>query len=225
MTAVETHLGIDLAEYDRRIRTFIPHYEDMLDAAASAVAGLPRDARLLELGVGTGGLATRCLARLPGASFVGIDADPQILAVARRRLARRAGGRAAFVAGDFARLPLPPCEGVLASLALHHVRTRPGKRRLYGRCFDALTRGGLFVNADVHLPSDPRLRALAHAQWRAHLEATYPAADAEAFLRGWAQEDVYVRLDHEAKWLADAGFHVDVIWRRGCFAVLAGRKA
>ena len=31
---VASHLGIQLTEYDRRIRTFIPDYEEMLDAAA-----------------------------------------------------------------------------------------------------------------------------------------------------------------------------------------------
>ena len=30
--AVATHLKIDIEEYDTRIRTFIPYYEEMLDA-------------------------------------------------------------------------------------------------------------------------------------------------------------------------------------------------
>ena len=37
---VASHLGIQLDEYDARIRTFIPRYERMLDVAADAVAGL-----------------------------------------------------------------------------------------------------------------------------------------------------------------------------------------
>ena len=35
---VATHLGIQLADYDETIRTFIPGYEEMLDAAAATVA-------------------------------------------------------------------------------------------------------------------------------------------------------------------------------------------
>jgi hypothetical protein len=40
---VAAHLGIRLREYDARIRTFIPHYEEMLDAAAAVAAtGAPQ---------------------------------------------------------------------------------------------------------------------------------------------------------------------------------------
>ena len=33
-----SHLGIDLREYDSRIRTFIPGYDELLDAAAARSA-------------------------------------------------------------------------------------------------------------------------------------------------------------------------------------------
>ena len=52
--SVATHLGIDLAEYDARIRSFIPDYEEMLAVAAAAV---PAQARtIVDLGIGTGAL-------------------------------------------------------------------------------------------------------------------------------------------------------------------------
>ena len=43
--AVATHLKIDIDEYDTRIRTFIPYYEEMLDAAVEA---LPAAGRTIE---------------------------------------------------------------------------------------------------------------------------------------------------------------------------------
>src|SRR6266545_1265517 len=95
---VAAHLGIDLADYDARIRTFIPDYDVMIEAAAAAV---PRGARtIVDLGTGTGTLAARCLSHAPRARIAGIDSDPDILAVAARRLcshadsvARRRGRR------------------------------------------------------------------------------------------------------------------------------------
>ena len=81
---VASHLGITLTEYDSRIRTFIPHYEEMLDVAAAAI---PPSARtIVDLGVGTGALSARCLAVARQARTVGIDLDPDILALAGRRL-------------------------------------------------------------------------------------------------------------------------------------------
>src|SRR5262245_41480791 len=101
---VSAHLGISLDEYDSRIRTFVPHYETMLAEAAAAVRALAPTARtIVELGIGTGALAARCLDAAPRARIVGIDADAGMLEAARTRLGRRLTA----VAGDFQREPLP----------------------------------------------------------------------------------------------------------------------
>jgi len=211
-----SHLGIELAEYDQRIRTFIPDYEEMLDAAADAVD--PKARTIVELGIGTGALASRCLKRAPNAALIGIDADPGILALASRRL-RPAG---TMHIANFVRAPLPRATAVVASFALHHVRTRNAKIRLYRRVRAALHPGGLFISADCH-PAADRARAAAQRDaWKAHLRASYGAAEAENLLRAWGREDVYVPLDSELALLQQAGFSVDVAWRRDAFAVIVG---
>ena len=35
-----SHLGIELRDYDTRIRSFIPGYEEMLDGASAVLRGL-----------------------------------------------------------------------------------------------------------------------------------------------------------------------------------------
>src|SRR5262245_22496301 len=129
---VAAHLGIDLRQYDARIRTFIPDYEEMLDAAAALVR--PDVRTIVDLGTGTGALAARCGARTERARIVGIDADADILTVARRRL----GPRASFITQSFLRAPFPQADVFVASFALHHIRTRAAKSALYGRVRRAL---------------------------------------------------------------------------------------
>ncbi len=155
MSSVASHLGIELAEYDHRIRTFIPAYEEMLDAAANAVDVKART--IVELGVGTGALAARCLKRAPKASVIGIDADSGILALAGRRLGRRA----TLQTSNFVRASLPRADAVVASIALHHVRTRRAKLQLYRRIRAALNPAGVFISADCHPAGAPRPRASA----------------------------------------------------------------
>src|ERR1041385_7734888 len=114
---VATHLGIDLAEYDQRIRTFIPHYEEMLDVAAELI---PSNARtIVDLGTGTGALAARCVDQASGAHVVGIDSDAGILSAAAGRLQKRG----CFLCANFMLAPLPECDAVVASFSLHHIRT------------------------------------------------------------------------------------------------------
>ena len=215
---VAAHLGIDLAEYDARIRTFIPEYEEMLDVAAAAIPARTRT--IVDLGTGTGALAARCLDAAPRARVVGIDADPDILTLASRRLR----GRATFMCGTFLRAPLPACDAVVASFALHHVRTRPAKSRLYRRIHEALRPGGLFVSVDCQ-PAAARGRARAQREaWKSHLRRAYTAQRAAALLDAWSREDVYVPLESEIGLLRTNGFSVEVLWRKNAFAVLMGTR-
>src|SRR5918911_5490660 len=116
--SVAAHLGIDIEQYDRRIRTFIPWYEEMLDAAASAVGR--QTGVILDLGIGTGALAARCLRRSPRARIVGVDVDAEMLKIAARRLPPTA----TLTHANFLRAALPRADAAIASFALHHVRTR-----------------------------------------------------------------------------------------------------
>lgn len=214
--SVSTHLGIDLAEYDRRIRSFVPYYETMLDVAAAAVR--PSTRVILDLGIGTGALAQRCLRAAPRARVVGIDADAGMMAMASARLGRRA----TLVTGSFLRTPLPRADAVVASLALHHVRTRTAKRALYRRIAGALNRGGRLIVADCFPARDRELARRQRRDWEAHLERHYPAPEAHRFLRAWAHEDTYMPLDAELTMFSAAGLRGEVLWRKGAFAVLVG---
>ncbi len=216
---VATHLGIKLTEYDSRIRTFIPHYEEMLDVAAAAI---PPGARtIVDLGIGTGALSARCLKTARQARIVGIDVDPEILALAKRRL----GDRATFTGGSFLRAPLPTCDAVVASFALHHVRTRRAKAALYRRIRAALRPGGLFISVDCQPAIDAPVRRAQFDEWLTHLRRAYRPARAKALIEAWSREDVYVPLDAEIALMRAGGFRVDLLWRRGAFAVMRAARS
>ncbi|HEY6935884.1 MAG TPA: class I SAM-dependent methyltransferase [Terriglobales bacterium] len=211
---VASHLGIKLEEYDARIRTFIPDYEEMLTAAAGAI---PRRARrIADLGTGTGALAERCLRQAPRARVLGIDADGEMLKLAERRL----GDRARLVRGSFTETPLPACDAVVASFALHHIARPSGKARLYRRIRAALRRHGIFVSVDCQPAANTDLATKQHEQWKAHLLSSYTAKQAAALLAAWADEDTYVPLEKELQLLRRSGLKPELLWRKGAFAVI-----
>jgi tRNA (cmo5U34)-methyltransferase len=216
--SVAAHLGIKLADYDARIRTFIPDYEEMLAVAGVAIPARTRT--IVDLGIGTGALSARCLASAPAARVVGIDVDPAIVALAARRLR----DRATFATGSFLRAPLPRCDAAVASFSLHHVRTRAAKAALYRRIHAALRPRVLFISFDCQPASDPAVRRAQRQAWLAHLRRAYTAARSAALLDAWASEDVYVPLDAELALMRRSGFRVDVLWRRGAFAVLRAAR-
>ena len=218
-TDVSSHLGIPLHEYDARIRTFVPYYEAMLDAAAAwfalAAGAAPT---VLELGVGTGALTERLLRERSDATSIGIDMDPAVLEMARARLG---AARADLRVGSYLDVALPAADFVVASISLHHVRDAAAKRALYRRCREAVRPGGALIVADCFPPRLEAAQAEGMAAWRRFLERAYSAAEARAYLDAWATEDTYYPLADELGWLAGAGFAPDVVWRRDLFAVLA----
>jgi ubiquinone/menaquinone biosynthesis C-methylase UbiE len=222
---VASHLKIRIAEYDDRIRTFIPAYEEMLDRAVEALQNLARPRpTLVDLGTGTGALAARCLEEVGGGRLLGIDADPEMLDVARKRLSASAGKRVLLRQGDFTKARLGRCDAVVASLALHHVPTSRRKVALYRRVYRALRPGGVLLNADCCLSRQSKVKDALMDRWRAHLRARYSAPETARFFRAWAQEDTYFPLEDELAMMRAAGLAADVWWREGAFAVLVGSR-
>ena len=219
---VASHFGIDLSEYDGRIATFIPHYDEMIAVAATALrVEAPQARHVLDLGTGTGALAGAVVSALPRARVTGIDSDEGMLAIAARRL----GARLTPVVGDICRTAFPACDAVTSSFALHHIRTRAPKQRVYARAARALTARGRLVLVDCVPSASPREWAHQRAVWMAHLAARYGTAGARRIMRTWAREDTYMPLGLELAMLARAGLAVEIAWRRDAFAVLIGRPS
>lgn len=218
--SVASHLAIDLEEYDERIRTFIPSYEEMLDVAAHVIA-LRRPRTVVDLGTGTGALALRVARAVPRATLVGIDEDAGMLTTAARRLKRK---RLTLVHDSFLAATLPRCDAFSASLALHHIARPRARRAMLTRAYAALRAGGLLVSADCHPPAAPWLAQDGRRAWLRHLAATYGAKQAERFLQAWAKEDFYTTLEAEQRLLQSVGFITSVAWRRGLFAVIVAAK-
>jgi ubiquinone/menaquinone biosynthesis C-methylase UbiE len=212
--SVSKHLGINIAEYDARIRTFIPYYEEMLDAVADA---FPRTARtVLDIGTGTGALAERCLRQTNDALLIGIDNDHEMLNAAEHRIR----GRAEFVLDNFEFTKLPACDAAIASFSLHHIADHASKKGFYARVREALSKEGVLLIADCYPAAEPLIHSRQFEAWRAHLQRTYTASEAAGFLAAWADEDFYVPLQVEVECLRSVGFEVEVIWRKDAFAVL-----
>lgn len=221
--SVETHLAVSPADYDAEILRFSPGYDAMLTEVGDALVrlrGADTDARILDLGAGTGALSGRLAERLPRASFTLLDADPRMLAHAQSRLAAHAS-RVTLHQGSFL-APLPECDVAVASLALHHVHDRDHKRALYRNIHTALIEGGLLFCADVTIPRLPALAEGTRARWAAHLVA-HGDTEAQAYARfdQWSKEDRYFSIEEELDLMRAGGFlSVEVLWRFGPSSVM-----
>jgi len=87
-----------------------------------AQAGIEPGSTVLEIGCGTGNVLLLAARAVPGATLIGLDPDPRVLAIAARK-ARRAGVNMQLGQGYADRLPYPDgsVDRVLSALMLHHM--------------------------------------------------------------------------------------------------------
>jgi demethylmenaquinone methyltransferase/2-methoxy-6-polyprenyl-1,4-benzoquinol methylase len=105
--------------YDAGIRALtFGRVGDLHGAVAEAAAGRP-GARVLEIGCGTGAVTSRLVAR--GARVTALDQNPEMLELARARLAQAAEGSVEWLertASEIDALPEAAYDAVVASLSL-----------------------------------------------------------------------------------------------------------
>jgi len=223
--SVSSHLAISPARYDARIRSLIPLYDELIAEVARAIGHAERPVRIIvDLGIGTGALARACLESAPGARVWGIDADADMMAIARTRLGRLSR-RVTMTTGSFLDEALPSCDAIVASYSLHHIRTSRAKLAFYRRCYRALRPGGVLINGDCAPASTPRGFTRDLDLWFSHLAKSFGSrARGRRVYESWADEDTYVPLADELGLFKRAGFAGDVPWRRSPFAVIVGSR-
>jgi ubiquinone/menaquinone biosynthesis C-methylase UbiE len=115
-------------------------------------ADIDRNHHVLDLGCGTGTMAILIRQRRPESIVVGVDGDPKVLAIARRKAAK-ASPSIQFDEALAERLPYPKetFDRVLSSFVLHHL-TREGKLEALCEVHRVLKPGGSFHLADFGPP-------------------------------------------------------------------------
>ncbi|HEV2201049.1 MAG TPA: class I SAM-dependent methyltransferase [Bryobacteraceae bacterium] len=224
MDQVKRHFEDEAREFDRVIVSLIPHYAEMLDALVSAVP-FQKSARIraIDLGCGTGTVASRILDDFPNAEMTCLDLAQNMLDMARAKLARHHDVR--YFMKDFETFEFDEeYDVVISSLALHHLPADNDKRILYTRVRESLTLGGVFYNADIVLGSSGFLQSVNMNQWRAHMRLSISDSEIEStWLRRYQEEDCPAKLMDQLEWMREIGFaDVDVIWKRYNFAVYGG---
>lgn len=123
-------------------------------------ADLQPNQRVLDLGCGTGTLAILVKEREPRCDVSGVDADPEILEIARRK-ASDAGVDVDFESGLSTELPYDAgsFDRVLSTLFFHHLMPED-KRKTLAEIRRVLRPGGQLHVADFTVPVDPLQRLL-----------------------------------------------------------------
>jgi trans-aconitate 2-methyltransferase len=166
----------------------------MTAMAATVLERLPLtgDETVLDAGCGTGRGTQLLIDRLPGGRVIAIDADPEMVRVARSNL----GDRAEVRQVNLLDLTLDePVDAVFSTATFHWVRDH---ERLFTRLFSVLRPGGRLVAQCGGRGNLAELRAAGDA---VAAEPTYAS-----WFAGWTAPQYYAGPDETAERLEAAGF-------------------
>jgi ubiquinone/menaquinone biosynthesis C-methylase UbiE len=221
--SAESHLHMSVEKYDQLIRTVVIHYDSLLKTGVELLKRLIHsNAKVLDLGGGTGALTQTILEACPQVSVELVDIDPKMLSEARKRL-ERYGNRIKIRQGSFFD-PMPANDATVASLSLHHIQQLGDKETLYNSIVKSLNPGGVFLNLDVTVCHEPKLEKLIFDTWADYM-GKYNITKDEAYghFANWAQEDHYFSIYEELNTLSRAGFkRPECFWRNGPMTIYGG---
>ncbi len=206
------------AGYDEHMRANIEHFEEFYAAVADAIPPGDEPYRILDIGCGTG-LELRWLwQRRPKAYIVGMDLSTPMLRLLKGKY-RDHAHQLEVVQASYTEHSLgapSSWDAVVSVMTVHHLLHGP-KTALYGRIWECLKPGGLYVEGDYIVSVENERKALAE-----FLAATQGIDGAE---KGLYHLDIPFSAATQRNLLEMAGFcSVSVSWQRESAAVLVAKK-
>jgi tRNA (cmo5U34)-methyltransferase len=210
--------------YDSQRRWLIPDIQGFYGAAVRAATLPETRPAILDIGAGTGLLSELLCGANPGATVTLMDISEKMIEVARSRFAGRGGVR--FVIADYRHEDLGgPYDAICSALSIHHLE-RDEKRDLYGKIFEVLKPGGIFVNADQVEGETPAVHRSNLAYWDDFvLHGPLDREEMRAMFERRRTLDRMEKLPVQLEWMGEIGFSdVDVVYKNRSFAVFIGKK-
>ncbi len=211
--------------YDGQRRRLIPCFDDFYGATVELVTErAPPDARILDLGAGTGLLTALVAEARPEADYTLSDLSQGMLAQARERFAGSALRASFRVMDHLALADVGAFDVVMSALSIHHLDD-DGKQAVYAAAARALRPGGLFINADQVAGDTPEMES---RYWHHWFEAVSASGLEEAAIAAAIERqklDRRTALEPQLDWLRRAGLtEVECRYKNVSFVVMGGVK-
>lgn len=226
MENVKKHFEEEAEQYDGIIKNIIPYYRQMVEAVVNTIPfGYTSDIKVLDLGCGTGTIASAVKNAFPNAKLTCLDISGKMLQIADSKI--NGAQETTYINSDFHEFNFDKkYDAVVSSLALHHLVTREDKFDFYRKIYSGLNNGGAFVNADVVLASTDILQKRYMEQWKDFMCMNVTKDEVEnKWIPTHYEEDRPVSLMEHIEMLKEIGFaDIDVVWKYYNFAVYMAVK-
>lgn len=195
------------AGYDKQWAGMAAIRECLYLLLGSLLHGLPDNARILCVGVGTGTELAYLAERFPGWSFTAVDPSPAMLEVCRQR-AQQGGflARCEFHQGYLDTLAVQPGhDGATCLLVSQFLLDPLARRAFFGEIAGRMNPGGLLVNVDLACDTRAPVYPPLLASWMTLMAAARVPAQVLEQARAAYARDVAILPPAEVAGLIEAG--------------------
>lgn len=176
--------------YDGKSDKIAPIYNGLYFLLESVFAGLPQDARLLCVGVGTGTEVLHLASVFPGWSFIAVEPSGAMLDICRRRVDEAGFSlRCRFHEGYLDSLPDDQShDGATCFLVSQFILDAGARSDFFRQLAARLVPGGVMANADLSYDTESAEYDELLAVWQRATTGTFDKADRERMKSGYAKD-------------------------------------
>ncbi|MFA6372957.1 MAG: class I SAM-dependent methyltransferase [Methanothrix sp.] len=219
--------------YDLYQSAVVPGYQEMLDLVAEACRRyLPQEAKIIDLGCGTGNAALAVLRKIPSAGIFLLDGSERMVKVACEKITRAhpeaiLGCKVADLAeNDWQEgLENEGYDAIISTLVLEHLPFDRYQEAI-AKCYSRLKPGGWLLAAEGYSEEGSDMRQWFFEEMEQRRKAVDPElSEFVARLRDENETHYYCSKAEKEEWWRQAGYvQVNVLWQYLCIALMAGRK-
>jgi tRNA (cmo5U34)-methyltransferase len=226
-------------DYDLYQSAMVPGYQEMLDLVAGACRRhLPEEAKIIDLGCGTGNASLAILRKIPSARIFLIDGSGRMVKVAEEKItSAHPGAILGFKVADLATSDWDDgiegkgqdggggYDAIVSTLVLEHLPFDRYQAAI-AKCYRLLKPGGWLLAAEGYAEEGSDMQEWFFQEMEDRRRAVDPKlSDFVARLRGEKETHYYCSKAEKEEWWRQAGFvQVNVLWQYLCIALMAGRK-
>jgi len=217
------------SSYGENMARWIPDFSYAHQLLLESMAiHLPKNAKGVELGAGSGRVSKLLLNAFPDLRLTLVDLSANMLGAAQKQLATYSN-QCQFLVQDIfdpgLNFSVDSLDCVVSVFAICHAQGVEVYEQLYQRIHQWLKPGGYFICYDHVLGDTFQWTALNALGWHRLLTTSQSAEQAKEGIVGTYQEDSPLSLRQHLTLLAAIGFSaVDVLYKRDIFAIYAGVK-
>lgn len=208
-------------DYDKYRKQAIPNMEIYYNTVVNLTKNYSNP-KILDLGAGTGILTELLYKQHPNADITLVDLSTEMLNIAKMKFADK---DFKYIEADYLTYDFEEkYDIIVSSLSIHHL-TDEEKKVLYGRIYNFLRKGGIFINADEVYGATEFTEKIYKKEDSDHLNKQDIPKEEKEIIRQRRSLDRPARLLDTICWYDEIGYeNVDVYYKYYRYFVIAGEK-